>query len=59
MFTFTEAHARSIDAGVLSKDKPTNETAATVGRDGDARGGGERRWGDGSRFTTLDALDDT
>jgi len=38
---------------------PTNEMAATVGRDGDAHGGGERRWGDGSRATTLDALDDT
>ena len=59
MFTFTEAHARSIDAGVLSKDKPTNEMVATVGRDGDDDGGGERRWGDDSRDTTLDALDDT
>ena len=33
--------------------------STTVGRDGDAHGGGERRWGDGSRDKTLAALEDT
>ena len=42
----------------LQRGRPPTEST-TVGRDGDACDGGELRWGDGSRDTTLAALEDT
>ena len=42
----------------LRRGRPLTENT-TVGRDGDAHGGGERRWGNGSRDTTLAALEGT
>ena len=39
----------------LWRGRPPTEST-TVGRDGDAHGGGERRWGDGSRDTPLVAI---
>ena len=42
----------------LRRGRPPTEST-TVGWDGDACDGGELRWGDGSRDTTLAALEDT
>ena len=42
----------------LRRSRPPTEST-TVGRDGEAHGGGERRWGDDSRDMTLAALEDT
>ena len=40
----------------LRRRRPLMESTS-VGQDGDAHGDGERRWGDGSRDTTLVALE--